>query len=386
MKNKTSYLIGIVIVAVIIVVALFARNSPANVGSVIQIGQMSALTDVGSDIGMEERNGAVLAIERLNKDGGIAGRQIQLISEDTPAFDLKKGASAANKLISTDNVLAIIGPQWDSEGEVIAAISADRKVPVISQNVSTDIESRVSSPYFFETWPDDEIGIRADLAYAHSRGWKKVAIVQPANFSFWLFTANLLKKDAREYGITVVAEEMGTDFNNVDYRTLISKAKAAKPDAFFGSYADLECVFLKQTKEQGIAIPLLSTDSALNVKALSDCAGDMQDRLYFSTPNRGNGFEQFVTDYQNRFGQKPLASSAATAYNAGLVLGDVMKKLAAAGKEINRENIKAALKTERFEGGVSIKTIQFDEKGFLTTPADAFEMQTVKDAKFVKAE
>ena len=386
MKQKISYLVGIAAIVAIIIFASSARRSPADSGGAIKIGQMSALTDVGSDIGIEERNGAILAIERLNKEGGIAGRHIQLISEDTPAFDLKKGASVINKLISSDGVVAIIGPQWDSEGEVVAAISAARKVPVVSQNVSTDIESKVNSPYFFETWPDDEVGIRADLNYARSRGWKKIAIIEPANFSFWLFTANLFKKNAPEYGITVVAEEMGTDFNNVDYRTLISKAKVAKPDAFFGSYADLECVFLKQTKEQGIAIPFLSTDSALNVKALWDCANDMQGRLYFSTPNRGNGFDQFVIDYQTRFGQKPLASSAATAYNAGLVLGDVMKKLAAAAKEINRENIKDALKMEKFEGGVSIRTIQFNEKGFLVTPVDAFEIQTVKDGKFVKAD
>ncbi|HEX7724626.1 MAG TPA: ABC transporter substrate-binding protein [Candidatus Paceibacterota bacterium] len=377
-----------IIAAVIILVAIFALyyHSGQGTKATIKIGQMSGLTGVGSNIGVEERNGALLAVEEINAAGGISGMHLELISEDTPPFDAKKGASVAQKLIAIDHVAAIVGPQWDEQGEIMATISAQQKVPVVSQNVSTDIESEIGSPYFFETWPDDEVGIRAVLKYAQLRGWNRIAIVQPANFSFWLFTSNLFEKDAPEYGITVVAKQMGTDFGNADYRTLISKVKSAQPDAFFGTYENLECVFLKQAREQGMSIPLLSTDSALNIKAIEDCGNELQDRLYFSTLNRDNGFEQFASRYEARFGQKPLVSSAATSYNAVLVLADVMKKLVASGQEINRENIRAGLVTEKFEGGVSTRTIQFNEKGFVITGPDTFEMQTVKDEKFVKAE
>src|SRR3989344_534337 len=224
-------------------------------GDPIKIGQMSALTGVGSDIGEEERNGALLAAEEINARGGIQGRPIEILSTDAPAFDLKQVVSAGEKLISVDKVLAIVGPQWDGAAEVMAITSAKRKTPVISPNASTDIEAKVNSPYFFTTWPDNEIGVRELLKFAAARGWRKIAIIEPANFSFWLYTANLFEKNAPEFGVQIVSKEMGTDYAVVDYRTLIAKAKTKSPDALFGSYADLECVFLKQSKELGLGVP-----------------------------------------------------------------------------------------------------------------------------------
>lgn len=382
--NKKGIWIVIAIVAVIVIILV--SNHRSNFSEAIKIGQMSALTNIGSDIGEEERNGTLLAIEKVNAGGGVDGRQIQMISEDTPAFDVKAGAAAANKLIAVDGVVAIVGPQWDSEGEVLASISADKKVPVISQNVSTDIESKINSDYFFVTWPDDEVGIRAILQFAKDKGWKKIAIIEPANFSFWSYTANLMQKNASEFGISIVSKEMGTDISNVDYRTLLSKAKLQKPDALFGSFADIQCVFLKQSKEQGLNLPFLSTDSAGNPKPLAECPDLLNGRLYFSTPSQGHGYTEFVQAYEKRFGAKPQTSSAVSAYNAGLVLAEALKNLDKAGKEITRENVKTELSQIQFTGGVSMETIQFNDKGYVVTQPQSYEMRTVKEGKFVKAE
>ncbi len=353
-------------------------------GDPIKIGQMSALTGVGSDIGEEERNGALLAAEEINARGGIQGRPIEILSADAPAFDLKQVVSAGEKLISVDKVLAIVGPQWDGAAEVMAITSANRKTPVISPNASTDIEAKVNSPYFFTTWPDNEIGVRELLKFAATRGWRKIAIIEPANFSFWLYAADLFEKNAPEFGVQIVSKEMGTDYAVVDYRTLIAKAKTKNPDALFGSYADLECVFLKQTKELGLGLPLLSTESAGTPKALSDCAAGMEDRLYFATPAQSNGYDVFSKAYEARFGRKSISPSAVTSYNAVLVLNAVIADILTSGKELTGENIKDGLAAVQFDGAVSIPQIQFNDKGFVITSPDAFEMRTVKAGEFVQ--
>ena len=230
------------------------------------------------------------------------------------------------------------------------------------------------------------MGIRELLRFAKSKNWTKIAIIEPANFSFWFYTANLFEKNAPEFGIEIVSREMGTGFNVVDYRTMITKSKSRKPDAFFGSYADLECVFLKQTQELGVALPLLSTESAGTPKALEDCSDLLEGRLYFATPSQGNGYADFATAYEKRFSQKPLSPSAVTAYNAVRVLAQVIGDLIETEKDVTRENIKIGLDNVKFEQGISIPVIEFNEKGFVITPDDAFEMQTVREGKFVKAE
>ncbi len=382
-------IIWIVIILVVVGLGVWASKSknPNSVSAeVIKIGQMSGQSGLGAEIGAEEKNGALLAVEEVNAQGGVGGKKIEMVSEDAPGLDLKRGAAAAKKLIAVDNVVAIVGPQWDGNGEVVAAISSADKTPVVSPNVSTYIESKVNSPYFFVTWPKNEVGIRELLKFAQNKGWKKIAIVQPANFSFWLFTANLVEKNAPEFGITVVAKEMGTDYAVTDYRTLISKAKAKSPDAFFGAFAELECVFLAQSKELGAPLPLLSTESAGTPKALSECPELMQNRLYFATPSQSHGYDQFEKAYEARFNLKPLSPSAVTSYNAVLVLAEVMKGLVESGQEINRENVRSGLEKVRFEGSVSIPLIEFDDKGFVETPVEAFEMKTVREGKFVKAE
>lgn len=352
----------------------------------IRLGQMSGLSGAGSDIGVEERNGALLAVEEINARGGIGGRIIHMISEDAPPLDLKQGASVAKKLITIDNVLAIIGPQWDGQSEVVASIAGDEGVPIISPNASSDIEKQINSPYFFTTWPQNEVGIRELLRFASKNNWKKIAIIEPANFSFWSYTADLFEKNAAEFGIEIVSKEMGTDFSVVDYRTLITKAKSKNPDAFFGSYAELECVFLRQSKELGAELPLLSTESAGTPKALADCPDLLKDRLYFSTPGQGNGYDGFARSYEVRFGQEPLSPSSVTAYNAVRVFSEVVKNLIDSGKEVSGENIRVGLDDIKFDQGVSMAVIEFDDKGFVVTPPGSFEMRTVKNGQFIKLE
>lgn len=386
MNKKAVWLIAVLVLLIVIVVVRGASHNGAVTSTQpIKIGQMSGLTGIGSDIGVDEKNGALLAVEQINQAGGIAGRQLQMISEDAPNFDLKAGASAAQKLEAVDQVLAIIGPQWDTEGGLMATFSGTHKIPVISQNVSTDIESSVDSPYFFVTWPDDEVGIKNVLSYAQSKGFKKIAIIEPGNYSFWLFTANLFKKNAPAYGINIVDTELNSDFSNVDYRTLIAKAKAAKPDAMFGTFEELECSFLKQAQGQGLNVPLLSTDSAGNPKALSECADQLQGRLFYTTMNRGNGYDGFSKAFAERFGHEPITPSAATAYNAVMTLADVLKNLAGSGTPITRDSIQQGLRTVDYKGAVSIGEIKFNEKGYVVTPPAAYEMRTVKDGAFVKA-
>ena len=78
-------------------------------GNPIKVGEFASLTGKEATFGVSSHEGTLLAIEELNKAGGLFGRQFELLTED----DLSKAgepATVVNKLISRDGVVAILGP------------------------------------------------------------------------------------------------------------------------------------------------------------------------------------------------------------------------------------------------------------------------------------
>jgi ABC-type branched-subunit amino acid transport system substrate-binding protein len=130
-------------------------------------------------------------------------------------------------------------------------------------------------------------------------------------------------------------------------------------------------------KELSLNIPLLATESAGNNAALDICP-ELLPNIYFSTPVQIDAYTAFAARYKARFGHEPQFISAVTAYDAMMVVAEGLKKTNGEGGVALRDAI-AATKIP----GVSLPTISFNQKGFVTTPEDAFHMQTVKDGKYV---
>jgi len=382
---KKTNIIGIIVLIGVLGGYLYLSGNKGGMeGEAIKVGQISALSGFGSDVGQEEQNGALLAVEYVNKNGGVGGRKLEMISEDVSIDKLKVTSSAIQKLVNVDKVLAIVGPQWDEPASIAVPLSLDLKIPIISPNSSPQVEEKVSSPYFFGTFYSDEVGIKAILKFAKEKGYKRIAIVQPAGFGFWKYTSDLMKNNAREYDVEIVSEEYGNDLANTDYKTLIAKAKQSNPDAVFGSYADLECLFIQQAKNQGLNVPLLSTGSAGTPKALANCAETLEGSLYYSTPGLDSKYAEFEKAYTARFGSKPLSPSAVTSYDAMLVTAEAMRKAVESDEELNREGIMNEIAKIKFTKGSSMPEIVFDEKGFVITKADAFMMKGVRGGEMVE--
>ena len=393
---KRNNIIGIIlIIAVILGLVYFVDNHGTKERETVKIGQISALSGFGSDIGQEERNGALLAVEYTNSHGGINGKTLEMISEDVSIDKLKVTSSAIQKLVNVDKVLAIVGPQWDDTASIAVPLSRDLKIPIISPNSSPQVEEKTGSDYFFGTFYSDEVGIRVMLKFAKEKGYKRIAIIQPANFGFWKYTEDLMKNNASEYGVEIVSEEYGTDFANTDYKTLIAKAKQSNPDAIFGAYEELECPFLKQARDQGLDVPLLSTESAGTPKALKDCGRALENSLYYSTPKQDGKYKEFEKTYIARFGSAPLSPSAVTSYDAILVTVEAMKNSKALngatldsttsnGLTSARDAIRNEIAKIKFTNGSSMSEIAFDQKGFVITKDDAFMVKSVKGGEFVE--
>ena len=380
--NKIKYGSIIAIIIIIVIIFLLSHSfqvKDTSVQGTIKIGGMSALTGVGAAIGEEERKGAQLAVNEINTSGGIKGRKLELVSEDVSLDKIKNAATVAEKLVNVDNVVAIVGPQWDEPAGPILPIIEKAKVPTIGADNSDQLEKDISYDYFFSTWYDPRVGVRELLRFSQSKGYKDIAIIRPLAAGFWEFTADIFVNDAPKYGVNVIENiDMGNPLS-IDFRTSISKIKAKNPDAVFIVTSDYnQCAFVKQAKELGLSVPTLGTESSGDQVSLAECPQLLENR-YFSTPKQSDKYALFSGSFKSTFGDIPKFPSAVTAYDAVYVIADALKKTGGNGGEALQ---KAIAETDR--GGVALSEIKFNQKGFLFTPEDSFEMKTTKNGAFVE--
>lgn len=387
MKNHKLISFALVILTLFLVFVHSQNNSqdvvstkPEN-GEVIKIGSMAALTGVGSAIGIEENKGAILAVEEINRAGGINGRQIKLVSEDVSLDKIKNAVSSVTKLITVDGVVGLIGPQWDEPAQPILPVIEQYKIPTIGADNSDQLEIERDYQYFFSTWYDNRVGIRELLRFAQNKGIKTIAIVRPVNSGFWKFTGDTILSEASKYGVTIVDDvDMGNPLS-LDFRTPLTKIKAKNPDAVFIVTSDYnQCTFLKQAKEIGLTSIKLGTESAGDYISLKNCP-DLLEGTYFSSPQVTSAGAEFNDKFKKRFGDMPKFPSAITAYDAVYVLAHALRQTNGEGGEKLRKAV-----SDVNLSGSAIEQVKFNKKGFLYTPEDTFLMMTVKDGKFISEE
>src|SRR5262249_37426082 len=131
--------------AVLLGAALASANAIAQ--DVIKIGEFASLHGSEATFGESSHNGTQLAIDELNAKGGVLGKKLQLLTEDD---ECKAGmpSTVVRKLISRDNVVAILGEVASSRSLEAARICQDSKIPMISPS-STNPKVTETGDYIF---------------------------------------------------------------------------------------------------------------------------------------------------------------------------------------------------------------------------------------------
>src|SRR5258705_70767 len=118
--------------AFVILVALAVTTcAPNKEAAEIVVGEYGSLTGSEATFGQSTHNGITLAVEEINAAGGIAGRKIRVITEDDQS-KAEEAANAVTKLISSNDVSAIIGEVASSNSLAAAPICQQNKVPMIT--------------------------------------------------------------------------------------------------------------------------------------------------------------------------------------------------------------------------------------------------------------
>ncbi|MEE8186743.1 MAG: ABC transporter substrate-binding protein [Nitrososphaerales archaeon] len=294
---------------------------------VIRIGSVFPLTGEGAPYGQSIMKAIDMAVEEINNQGGIKGRKLQVIHEDSKMLP-RDAASAVSKLATIDKVVGIIGPFTSTESHSALPILNQHKVVAISPS-STDNKLSIPNDFFFRTIVPDahEGAVMAEFAYNKMR-YRKMAILYiesagPAGVS------ETFRKKFMDLGGDIVTVEKGT-LNSTDFRTQLTRIKAKEPEAIYIAGIALETgTILKQAKELGIRQQFLAHEPAEDpqVRAI---AGNAADGVIFATskldPESGDeATKKFYEKFRSKYGEDP-GSYAANAYDAVHLLAQAIEK------------------------------------------------------------
>jgi len=349
------------------------QNAPAP-SPTLKIGVIASQTGVGSYLGQQELKGLQLAADEINAKGGVNGRKIELITEDSRA-DQAAAVTALSKLVDVDGVKFVIGDSWTTTTFSIVPVANQKGVLLLSPIATLD--SLRQDDLFFRTMSvtQDMMIPLADYAYdvLHAR---RVAILR-SDTPFGAEHARDFKEAFEARGGKVVGDEK-VDQNAQDVRSELNKLAATQPDTVFNVLAaTLEGLGMKQAKELGINVTWLGavgTETSVLLKNYGSFAEGIVYPYPYDVTSSDPNVQAFIRAYAQKYNETP-DNTAANAY-------DALKVLAAGIEQAGDDPAKVKpvlLSLHDYPGGSGM--LSFDENGDVKKQVI---IKKVKNGAFVK--
>lgn len=352
MKNLTLCLASVVAVGA----ALLTGGCKKSGADTIKIGEFASLTGKEATFGISSHEGTLLAMEEINAAGGLLGKKIELLTEDTQS---KAGepATVVNKLVARDGVIAVLGEVASSRSLEAAPICQQNKIPMVSPS-STNPKVTETGDFIFRVCFIDPFQgtVMANFASKTLKA-KKVAVFTDVKSDYSKGLAKFFKERFTANGGTIGTE---LDYNggDKDFKGQLTAIKAANPDGVFipGYYTDAALICV-QAKQLGLNVPLFGGDG-WESEELVKIGGDAVEGNYFSThyhPDVGSEVsKRFVENYRQRWNGKTPNALAACGYDSALVLIDAIKRAGSTDGQKVRDALAA---TKNFQAVTGVITI-----------------------------
>ena len=327
-------------------------------GDTINIGVIGPHTGNLSVYGLAVERGVEIAVEEINANGGILGKQVKLFVEDDQG-DSQEVLSAYNKIV--DDVDFIIGEVTSGNSDVLAAQAQADEIPTISAS-ATAANVTANRDYVFRTCFLDPDQGEAMAKFAKSTlNATTVAIVYDQSDDYSKGVAEAFKTRAEAEGMTVVLTEGGLVAGEATYQTIVNTVVSTNPDCVFAPiYYTEAAVFAKELRTSGYTKPLMGSDGfdgVLNQLLASDysCVNNTYYSTHYSTED--SAVQAFIQKYEAKYGEKP-AAFALLGYDTVYLVAQAIEN---AGT-VEKTAIKEAIQNISFTGGLT-GNITFDKDG-----------------------
>jgi branched-chain amino acid transport system substrate-binding protein len=309
----------------------------------IFVGTVQPMTGPYAAFGVKFYQAYNMATEEINAAGGVNGRPIQVVFEDSQdKLDLAQ--TAARKLVEDSRNVAIIGGRLSGAGLAIAQIAEREQIPYLVDHPSADVITKSGFEWTFRLNPASSFNSvpLQQFLKAQAPDVKRVALVYE-NSVYGKGVAEPLKSWLDENGYQVVVNELYPPLA-LDYRDLLNKVKAQNPDLLFlAANIPDSALIVRQARELELAPKLISGAGAgFSINEFYEQAGAAANTVYSTGPWSGNPKDervQALTDkFFQKFGHYPKEHEA-EGYAAVYVIADALKR----ARSVSRADVKDAL-------------------------------------------
>ncbi len=282
-----------------------AAEGTAPEGEPIKIGYVSALSGDTANWGQAGLNGMLMTAEKINAEGGVLGRPIEIIGVDGRG-DPVDSVNAYRNLVDEHGVSAVVGTNFSSCNIPMAPVATELQVPVIATAASNELvtvdEAGNLHPYSFRLCFIDSFQGEILGRYALDQGYTNAAIITNINDAYSTGISEFIISTFEAGGGTIVANESAQS-GDQDYRAQLTNIAAADPDVLFipWIYQDVALI-AKQARELGIDAYMLGADGWDSLE-LADMAGGALEnsafvsRIGFNTPEAAAYGEEYQAKY-----------------------------------------------------------------------------------------
>jgi len=329
----------------------------------IKIGAFFDLSGPASSIGTPTKLVAEMVVDKINKDGGIDGRPLELVTGDTEA-DPTKALMTAKRLVEKEKVVALIGPTRTGTGMAVKAYVEKTRIPTI-MTVGGDpvIAGGKFGPFewTFKTPQRTSVAVKKVYELLKARGWTKVALLT-ATDGFGKDGLRWLKELAPQYGLDIVGEEAFA-VTDTDMTTQLVKMRDSGAQAFVcWTIGPAGPRVAKNVKQLAISIPLIQCHGQPDPKYIELAGEASEGNLMPSTklmvveqlpdtdPQKAviQDFIHLYKDVYEYHEQYPINTHSGYAWDAIFMLANAMRQVGT-----DAEKLREAIENTKGYVGIS---------------------------------
>ena len=294
-----------------------AGESTAASGEVFKIGGIGPVTGAAAVYGLAVKNGAQIAVDEINADGGINGYQIEFNFQDDE-HDAEKSVNAYNTLKDW-GMQMIMGTVTSAPCVAVAdKTMADNMFQITPSGSS--VECAQNPNVFRVCFSDPDQGAASATYIAENKLADKIAVIYDSSDVYSSGIYERFASEAANHGLDIVAAEAFTADSNKDFSTQLQKAKDAGADlVFLPIYYTEASLILNQANTMGYAPKFFGCDGMDGILQVDNFDTKLAEGLMLLTPFAADADDEltqkFVTAYKEKYGETPI-QFAADAYDA----------------------------------------------------------------------
>jgi branched-chain amino acid transport system substrate-binding protein len=309
----------------------------------VAIGILIPSSGKGASYGQQQQNAINMFLEKYADIGGKAGKMKLVIydtrGENTEAINLTR------KLIDTDQVVAIVGPQFSAEAEVAFPLAVRGTTPMVTPMAAKAGIAGANRPWAFRFALTTENVYRPllDIWLKKNQGIKKVVIHMDAKDAVSSFDGkSIFPKLLKEHGIEVL-DTVSFQTGDIDYSAQVTRAKGLNPDGLVVSALYNEAGHVvAEINKQGMKKPIVAGVGVNDPRFIQIGGAGAEGVLTgsdFFAANPEPKVAAWVSDYEKRYNQKP-SNASAEMYDTLYLMRECIKSTGIDGSNATTDRVK----------------------------------------------